>query len=84
MLKKLARRIARQYGEREVAAKIGTWWDTLSVDERLAATEEYLEKHGHLLPSELTEGSAARIRANFPKVLEEHARLVQRMHRVGR
>ncbi len=83
VLKKLARRVARQYGENEVSARIGTWWDQLSVDEKLAAGDEYIEKWGHLLPSELTEGSAARIRANLPKVLEEHPRLVQRMRRLA-
>jgi hypothetical protein len=84
VLKGLARRVARQYGEREVAAKVGSWWTTLSIEEKLAATDEYLEKCGHLLPPELTEGSAARIRANLPKVLEEHPRLLQRMRRLGR
>ena len=84
VLKRLARRIAQQYGENEVVARIGTWWDTLSVDEKFTATDEYLREYGHLLPSELTEGSAARVRANFPKVLEEHPRLLQRMRRVGR
>jgi hypothetical protein len=84
VLRKLARRIARQYGESEVAAKVGTWWDRLSADQKLATADEYLRKYGHLLPSELTEGSAARIRANFPKVLEEHPRLLQRMRQLGR
>ncbi len=84
VLRKLARRIAQQYGENAVAAKVGTWWDKLSVDEKLAATEEYLEKYGRLLPSELTESSCARIKANFPKVLAEHPRTIQRMRRVRR
>ncbi len=84
VLKKLASRVARQYGENEVSARIGRWWDQLSIDEKLAAGDEYIGKWGHLLPSELTEGSAARIRANFPKVLEEHPRLVQRMRRLAR
>jgi len=56
----------------------------LSVEEQLAASTEYLQKYGHLLPSELTEGSAARIRANLPKVLEEHPHLIQRLRQVGR
>ena len=84
ILKKLARRIAQRYGENEVVAKISTWWGTLSVDEQFAATDEYLERYGHLLPSELTEGTAVRIRANLPKALKEHPRMIQRMRRLGR
>ena len=82
VLRKLARRIAQQYGENEVSARVGVWWDALSVDEKLAATDEYLCEYGHLLPSELAEGSAVRVRASFPKVLEEHPRLLQRMRRL--
>ncbi len=63
---------------------MGLWWDELGLDKQQAATTEYLEKYGHLFPSELREGSAARIRANFPKVLEEHPRMIQRMRRVLR
>ena len=84
VLKKLARRIAQRYGENEVVARISTWWGTLSVDEQFAATDEYLERYGHLLPSELTEGTAVRIRANLPKALKEHPRMIQRMRRLGR
>jgi len=84
VLRKLARRIARLYGEREVSARISTWWETLSIDKKLAATDEYLTKYGRLLPSELTEGSAARVRANFPRVLEEHPRMLQRIRRLRR
>jgi hypothetical protein len=84
VLKTIARRMAEQYAGREISARISHFWNELSVDEQLAATTEYLEKYGHLLPSELTEGSAVRIRANFPRVLEEHPRILQRMRRVGR
>ncbi len=84
VLRRLARQIARQYGGNEVTARILHWWHGLTVDEQLDAPTEYIKKYGHLLPSELTEGSAARIRANFTKVLEEHPRLLQRMRRVGR
>ena len=46
--------------------------------------DEYLKKYGHLLPSELTEGSAARVRANFPKVLAQHPKILQKTRRLGR
>ncbi len=84
VLKRVAGHIAQHYGGREVAGRAGTWWDELSVEEQLAAIEEYLAKYGHLLPAELTEGSAVRVKANFPKVLQEHSQMLQRMRRVGR
>lgn len=84
VLTAVAMHLAEDYCRNEIAARVSFYWNRLSVTEQLDATSEYLAKYGHLLPSELTEGSAARIRANFPKVLAEHPRLVQRLSRVGR
>ena len=84
VLKKMAKSMTEQYVENEVSAKVGFYWDGLTVDEKLKAADEYLSKYGHLLPSELTEGSAGRIRANMPKVLQEHPLLLQRLGRIGR
>lgn len=84
VLKALARQIAQQYASNEIRGRIGIYWDGLTTEERLAAASEYLGKFGHLLPAELVEGSAARVRANLPAVLEEHPRLLQRTRRVGR
>jgi hypothetical protein len=84
VLKAVARRMINEYAGNEISARISYFWENLSVDEQIEATEEYLGKYGHLLPSELTEGSAARIRANFIKVLEEHPNLIKRMRDVAR
>lgn len=84
VLKAVARRMIDEYAGREIAAKTNSFWNGLSTDEKLAASKEYLDKYGHLLPSEITEGSAARVRANFLKVLEEHPHLVKRLRNVGR
>ena len=84
VLKTIARRMSEKYAQNEISARISDFWNNLSVDEQLAVATEYLDKYGHLLPTELTEGYAVRIRANFVKVLEEHPRIVQRLRRVGR
>ena len=84
VLRKLGEVLAGQYAENEIAARVWSYWNGLSMAEKLAAADEYLSKHGRLLPSELTEGSAGRVRANLPKVLQEHARMMQRLRRVGR
>jgi len=84
VLKAVARSVADQLATREIAVLVLDYWNSLSVEEQFVATTEYLKKCGHLLPSELTEGSAARIRVNFHKVLEEHPRILRRLRRVGR
>ena len=84
VLREVARRVAETCAQNEVSARISQYWNGLSLEEKLAAADEYLAKYGHLLPWELTEGCAARVRANLPKVLEEHTRLIQRLGRVGR
>jgi len=84
VLKDLGRRLSDLYAENEIAARIAHYWNGLSIEEKLAAPDEYLERFGHLLPSELTEGSAGRVRADFPKVLREHPALKQRLSGIGR
>ena len=79
VLKAVARRMVDGYAGNEIAARISNFWETLSTDEKVAVSREYLGKYGHLLPPELTSGSAARIRANFLRVLKEHPRIMKRL-----
>ena len=84
VLKAVAMRLAEDISKNEIASRVGSFWQNHTPAEVLAASTQYLAKYGHLLPSELTEGSAARLRANFLKVLESHPEFVQRLRRVGR
>ena len=84
VLKAVAHRIAQGTAENEIAARVLDYWHSLSADQQMQASTEYLQKYGHLLPSELTEGSAARLRARLPKVLQEHPRMIQRLRAVAR
>lgn len=83
VLKTVANLIGERYAENEIGGRISHYWESLTLDEQLAAPDEYLQKYGHLLPSELTEGSAARLRVNFPKVLEEYPKMIRRMRQIG-
>jgi hypothetical protein len=83
VLKTVANLIGERYAENEIGGRISHYWESLTLDEQLAAPDEYLQKYGHLLPAELTEGSAARLRVNFPKVLEEHPKMIRRMRQIG-
>jgi hypothetical protein len=84
VLKAVAMQVAEDYSKKGISAKAITYWKGLSVDEQFDVCDEYIAKYGRFLPSEITEGSAARIKVNFIKVLEEHPRLVQRIRSVGR
>lgn len=84
LLRSVAMHIAEGYAKREIRAKVDAYLEGLTVDEQLEASSEYLSKHGHLLPSEMTEASAARIHAEFRKVLEKHPWLVLKISNVVR
>jgi hypothetical protein len=68
----------------EIQAKVDAYLDSLSIDQQLQASSEYIAKHGHLLPSEMTEASAGRLHAEFRKMLEKHPWLLLKIHDVGR
>ena len=84
MLKAVAMQVAEDYSKQEISAKAIIYWESLSIKEQFDVCDEYIAKYGRFLPSEITEGSAARIKVNFIKVLQEHPRLIQRIRSVGR
>lgn len=84
VLRAVAMRMADEYAENEISARVGEYWQRLSVDEQISAATEYLDKYGHLLPSEMTEGYGTRIRANFPRVLARHPQILRKTRRLGR
>jgi len=84
VLKAVVRQMAEEYAMNQIRSNISVFWETLSVDEKIEVSKEYLEKYGHLIPPELMEGGAVRIRAFFWKVLEEHPRIVKKLRNVHR
>jgi len=80
----VAKHIAEQYAATEISAIVSSYLNGLTAQEQLDAADEYVEKFGDLLPSELTEGNAVRIKISFFKTLEQHPRMMQRLRRVGR
>jgi len=84
VLRTFARIQAEQYGQNEIDARISQFWEGLSATEKLRAADDYLAEYGRLLPAELTENGAARLKMNFPRVLAEHPRMMQRLGEIGR
>jgi len=79
VLRAVARRMGEQYAQTEIKARVSGFWHSHTADELHAAASEYVERWGHILPPELTEVSAARLRANLCAVLEAHPRIVNEM-----
>lgn len=84
VLKKIANLMIEEYAQNQITYEIYNYWENLTTEERLAAPDEYLSKYGYLLPNDMTEGNAPRIKAFFVKVLKEHPKLIMRMRRIGR
>lgn len=84
ILKTIAEKMTETYAQNEISARVNDYLNGLSVDEQIAAADEYLGKYGHLLPAEFTGGNAARLKAHFREILKEHPKTIQRMRRIGR
>ena len=84
ILKMIAEQMAEDYAQNEISARVNDYWAVLTIDEQLAAADEYIRDYGSLLPSEFKGGNVAMLKANFPKVLKNHPSLIRRMRRVGR
>jgi len=74
-----ARAMAEEQANRLTKIAIASAWDIMTVDERLNAPDDFIADYKFLLPPEMREGSAARLRTNFPKFLQEVPRLYRRL-----
>lgn len=80
VLKEFARAMAGQFTKDEIAAKVNTYWNSLTAEEKLTAPEEYLEKYGRVLPP----GYEWNVRGHFRDVLLKHPQMIQQLERIGR
>ncbi len=83
VMKTLAQGLAEELADTEIRAHIAAYLNGLTSEEEIDATEEYVAKHGSLLPSEITEKSAIRVKCSFAEVLQQHPRLLAKTRRVG-
>jgi len=84
VLKVVAGGMVDEYASNYIGSRVSDFLKSLSVDEKLAAIQEYLDKYSQLIPSELMEGGAVNVRLFFWKVLEEHPKIVQKLRNVNR
>ena len=83
ILKIIADQMSKNYSQNEISARINDYLAKLTIDETLAAADEYHRKFGHLLPSDFTDANAIRLKSHFQKALKEHPDIIRRMRRIG-
>jgi len=84
VLRRVAAAAADERMNEEVAARVDDFCRRLSAEEFLDAGREYLNKYGHMLPPEITQGLAARARLNLASLLKQHHRMLVATTRAGR
>jgi len=84
VLRELAEAWADDCAENEIRRIVNVYWNGLSPERKCAAGDEYLQKYGRLLPFELIEGGAGRVRADLPKFLIQHVKTLRRLRRAVR
>jgi len=77
ILHNLARLIVEHYSRRHVENLVTDYWNSLSVDEKLAAPAEYLNLYSDILPQESRYN--IRLKALFDQVLKEHPFMLKKI-----
>ncbi len=84
IMKSVSLRQAEIYAKNMVSNYVEEYWRQADPDQIFSDCEKYLQKYGHLLPIELTEGSGARVKANFRQILKQHPQILRNTRKVGR
>jgi len=80
----VAKQIAEDQANNEIRILVDAFVNRLHGHEQDRIAFEYIQKYSRLLPSELIEDGAVRVRANLTKILERHPHMVQQLRRIGR
>ena len=75
---------AEEYTKKEISSRVHDYWQDLSAEEKLEASEEYLSKYKDIIPSDIFEEYACLLKGYFWKVLEKHPFVFQKLHQAGR
>jgi hypothetical protein len=84
VIRNLGKQMASEYAHNEIAARVAAHWRGWTTEEKLGASAEYVARFKRFLPDDVTEQGAARLRVFFPRFLENHPFLVQKVGRVGK
>ena len=71
--------MAQIYAHRGIESRVIRYWESLSPSQMMAAGTEFLAKCGDVVPAELLEGNAPRVRAMLPAFLQEYPEAIRRL-----
>ena len=77
ILRALARLMVEHYSRRHVSNRVIDYWNGLSVEEKMAAPEEYLNLYSDVLPQDSRD--KIRLKAYFDQVLKEHPFMLKKI-----
>jgi len=84
LLTDIASQRARHYNSNEISARVNAYMNALSTDERFQVASEYVQRYGHLLPAELTEGSGPSLVAmKLEQIVVNHPKALNHMRGIG-
>jgi hypothetical protein len=83
VLKELGKHMAEDFARRGIGARVSEYWDSLTTEEKITAGEEYVKRYRRLIPPELLEQGAVRLRGYLWKTLEEHPWVLHRLRQMG-
>lgn len=85
LLNDVAAMILEDRSGKEISARIWSFWESLTDDEKQEAADELLDNFRHMLPSEYTGvGGNLYLKMNFTRVLEKYPQLVMEIRRAVR
>lgn len=83
VLRTLAKQYGTEYSRNLIAITVETYFSNRTAEQLKADAEEYMATYRQIIPSELTEGTGARILFNFRKALKQHPDLMRQLRRMS-
>ena len=83
ILSDLANQIAQKESTNWIRIRVLKFWNELSPNEWDDVADSYIDKFGHLFPSDVLEGEALRIRQHLPDILMMHPDLVRGIRNIA-
>ena len=81
VLRTLAMQYGTEYARNLISVTVESYFSHRSVEQLMADAKEYMAAYRQILPTEITEGSGARIHSSFRKALKQHPYVLRRLRR---
>ena len=76
IIKLISRFMAEQFSQRIISSYVLDYWESLSVNEQLAAPDEYVQIYKDILPKRIVQNNA-RLKLRFWEVLKKHPSMIK-------